>query len=74
MRRRIVLFAIAIVLVASAMLPASSGIAAPPPIPGGFATNPILQPPFENGEPLPIKIGLHIVNIASIDEVNEQFR
>ena len=48
--------------------------AAPPPIPTGFSTDPILQPPFENGEPLDIKIGLHIVNIAAIDEVNEQFQ
>ena len=28
----------------------------------------------ENGKPLDIKIGLHIVNISSIDEVNEQFQ
>ena len=44
------------------------------PIPTGIATDPILQPPFENGKPIDVKIGLHIVNIAAIDEVNEQFQ
>ena len=39
----------------------------------GIATNPILQPPPYYGQPLEITVGLHIVNIASIDEVNEQF-
>jgi hypothetical protein len=74
MRRGIVLSALAIAFIASAMLPAASSCAAPPPIPTGFSTDPILQPPFENGEQLDIKIGLHIVNIAAIDEVNEQFQ
>jgi Neurotransmitter-gated ion-channel ligand binding domain/Neurotransmitter-gated ion-channel transmembrane region len=73
MRRGIVLFAIAIVVVAM-ISPTPVRAIQVPPIPGGFSTNPILQPPFENGEQLPIKIGLHIVNIASIDEVNEQFQ
>jgi hypothetical protein len=43
--------------------------AAPP----GIATDPILQPPPYHGQPLDIAIALHIVNIASIDEVDEQF-
>ena len=69
MRRGSLLIAIAIAL-AAAMLPAASRAAQTP----GIATDPILQPPYENGEPLDIKIGLHIVNISSIDEVNEQFQ
>ena len=70
MRRGSLVIAIAIAL-AAAMLPAASRAAQTP---GGIATDPILQPPYENGEPLDIKIGLHIVNISSIDEVNEQFQ
>ena len=42
--------------------------------PGGIATDPILQPPPYNGQPLEVTIGLHIVNIAAIDEVSEQFQ
>jgi hypothetical protein len=71
MRRGIVLFAIAIVLV-GAMLPTVAPRAAQTPT--GIATDPILQPPPYNGRPLEVSIGLHIVNIASIDEVSEQFQ
>lgn len=68
MRRAIVLFALAMVFVAGAAAPVRAA-----PIPTGIATDPILQPPPDNGRPLDVTIALHIVNIASIDEVNEQF-
>ena len=69
MRRGIVLVAIAIALVA-ATIPAPSRAAQTPT---GIATDPILQPPFEDGKPLDITIGLHVVNLAAINEVSEQF-
>jgi len=47
---------------------------AEPPIPGGIATDPILQPPFEDGKPIDVVIGLHVVNLAAINEVSEQFQ
>ncbi len=71
MRRGIVLFALAIVLVAGAMRPAAVRAAQTPT---GIATDPILQPPFEDGHPIDVTIGLHIVNLAAIDEVDEQFQ
>ncbi len=70
MRRGMVPFALAIVFVAGAMRPAAVRAAQTPT---GIATDPILQPPFEDGKPIAIVIGLHIVNLAAIDEVNEQF-
>src|ERR1700678_772712 len=69
MRRWSVLFALAMVFVAGA----SARVRAAP-IPSGIATDPILQPPAENGRPLDVTIALHIVNIAAIDEVSEQFQ
>ena len=69
MRRGIVLVAIAIALVA-ATIPAPSRAAQTAT---GIATDPILQPPFEDGKPLDITIGLHVVNLAAINEVSEQF-
>lgn len=72
MRRGIVLFAIAIFFIAGATLsPATAGAVQTP---GGIATDPILQPPPYNGQPLEVTIGLHIVNVAAIDEVSEQFQ
>ena len=71
MRRGIVLFAIAIFFIAGATLSSTTARAAQ--IPGGIATDPILQPPPYDGQPLEVVIGLHIVNIAAIDEVSEQF-
>ncbi len=70
MRRGIVAFALAIVV--GATLSAAPGRAAQTPT--RIATDPILQPPFENGNPIDIVIGLHVINIASIDEVSELFR
>src|SRR3984885_1550934 len=67
MRRWIV----AIAIVAAMLWPAESRAA---PTPTGIATDPILQPPFEDGKPLDITIGLHVVNLASINEVSEQFQ
>ncbi len=61
---------VATVAVASVMLWCVAGQAAPM----GIATDPILQPPPYHGQPLDIAIALHIVNIASIDEVSEQFQ
>src|ERR1700730_12267134 len=69
MRRGIV--ALALAIFAAMMWPAESRAAQPPP---GIATDPILQPPPYNGHPLDITIGLHIVNISSIDEVSEQYQ
>jgi hypothetical protein len=69
MRRGIVLVAIAIV--AALLWPAASRAAQ---IPTGIATNPIRQPPFEDGNPLDITIRLHVVNLAAINEVSEQFQ
>jgi hypothetical protein len=41
----------------------------------GIATDPILQPPNQaDGKPLEVVIGLHVVNLAAIDEVSEQFQ
>ena len=45
-----------------------------PRTPGGIATDPILQPPYEDGQPIDMVIGLHVVNLASINEVEEQFQ
>src|SRR5580700_7466471 len=75
MRRGIVLFAIAIFCVMGVSLTSAAGIAAQlPPRPGGIATDPILQPPYEaDGQPIDMVIGLHVVNLASINEVEEQF-
>jgi hypothetical protein len=72
MRRGIVLFAIAIFFIAAATLSPTTARAVPTPT--GIATDPILQPPPYNGQPLEVVIGLHIVNIAAIDEVSEQFQ
>ena len=70
MRRGIVAFALAIVV--GATLSPAAGRAAPTPT--GIATDPILQPPFEDGKPIDVALGLHVINIAAIDEVSEQFR
>lgn len=64
----------ATVAVASAMLWCVAAAAAITVSPSTrIATDPILQEPQYHGQPLEIAIALHIVNIASIDEVNEQF-
>ncbi len=74
MRRRIALIALAIVLVVGAMLSPALATAPLPSTPTGIATDPILQPPYETGgKPIEVVIGLHIVNLASIDEVKQQF-
>ena len=70
MRSGIVAFALAIVV--GATLSPVAGRAAPTPT--GIATDPILQPPFEDGKPIDVVIGLHVINIAAIDEVSEQFQ
>ncbi len=36
--------------------------------------NPLLRPPNLNGQPLEVAVGMHIFNIASIDEVAQQFQ
>jgi len=69
MRRGIV--ALAMMIVAAMLCPAESRAAQ---IPTGIATDPILQPPPYNGQPLDVTIGLHVVNLASINEVSEQFQ
>ena len=69
MRRGIVVLALAIF--ATAMLRPGASCAAPAP--AGIATNPILQPPFEDGKPIEIVIGLHVINLAAISEVSEVF-
>src|SRR6266481_7067189 len=69
MRRGIV--AIAIGIVATMWWPTASRAAQTPT---GIATDPILQPPSEDGKPLDITIGLHVVNLAAINEVSEQFQ
>ena len=71
MRRGIVLFALAIDLIAGAMRPAAARAAQTP---SGIATDPILQPPFEGGKPIAVTLGLHVINLAAIDEVSEQFQ
>jgi hypothetical protein len=70
-RRRIFLFALAIAFIAGAMRAAAARAASTPT---GIATDPILQPPFEDGKPIDVTIGLHVINLASIDEVSEQFQ
>src|SRR6266852_8454868 len=57
---------VATVIVASVMLWCVAGHAAP-------SADPTLQSPPYQGQPIDIAIGLHIINIASIDEVTEQF-
>jgi Neurotransmitter-gated ion-channel ligand binding domain/Neurotransmitter-gated ion-channel transmembrane region len=74
MRRGRVLFALAILFIVSAILLAAAAQAAGQSTPTGIATDPILQPPFEDGKPIDMMVGLHIVNLAAIDEVNEQFQ
>ncbi|HEX9500209.1 MAG TPA: hypothetical protein VGA10_01015 [Thermoanaerobaculia bacterium] len=69
MRRGIV--ALALATVAAMLWPAESRAAQAPT---GIATDPILQPPPYNGQPLDVDIGLHVVNLASINEVSEQFQ
>ena len=77
-RRGIVLFALAIFCVVGGVsLTPVASIAAQlqlPRTPSGIATDPILQPPYEDGQPINVVIGLHVVNIASINEVEEQFQ
>ena len=71
MRRGIVLIAFAI-FVGAWLTPGESRAAQTPT---GIATNQVLQPPYqEGGKPIEILIGLHVVNLTSIDEVNEQFQ
>ncbi len=70
MRRGIVSIALAI-LVGATLSPAPGRAAQTP---AAIATDPILQPPIENGKPLDVVLGLHVINIAAIDEVSEQFR
>ena len=72
MRRGSVLFAIAICFLLNATVSTVTSRAAE--IPTGIATDPILQPPFQDGKPLDIRIGLHVVNLAAINEVSEQFQ
>ena len=67
MRRWIV----AIAIVAAMLWPAESRAVQTP---SGIATDSILQPPFDDGKPLGITIGLHVVNLAAINEVSEQFQ
>ena len=63
---------IALAIVAIAMLPPASARAAQNR--SGIASDPLLQAPYEeDGKPIDVVIGLHVVNLASIDEVNEQF-
>ena len=71
MRRGSGLFAVAIFFLLSATFSTITSGAAE--IPTGIATDPILQPPPEDGKPIEVTIGMHIVNISSIDEVSEQF-
>ena len=59
----------ATVIVASVMLWSVAGAAAT----SAVANDPILQAPPYQGQPINIAVGLHIINIASIDEVTEQF-
>src|SRR5208337_4414747 len=70
MRRGIVPFVLALVVAIAMLSPAPVHAAQTPT---GIATDLILQPPPYNGQPLEVTIGLHILNIAAIDEVNEQF-
>jgi Neurotransmitter-gated ion-channel ligand binding domain/Neurotransmitter-gated ion-channel transmembrane region len=72
MRRGIVLFAIAIFFIVGATLSPATARAVQTPT--GIATDPVLQPPFEDRKPIDVAIGLHIVNLAAIDEVDEQFQ
>ena len=74
MRRGIAfLFAFAMVCVMAAMLSSPSASAAQTLT--GIAPNPVLQPPYrEGGKPIEVVIGLHVVNLAAIDEVSEQFQ
>jgi hypothetical protein len=66
--------AAAVALAAVVLWCAAAGAAAiEQAAPLGISTDPILQPPPYHGQPLDIAIALHIVNIASINEVNEQF-
>ena len=69
MRRGFVALAFAIVAVM--LWPLESRAAQNPT---GIATDPILQPPPNNGQPLDVTIGLHVINLASINEVSEQFQ
>jgi Neurotransmitter-gated ion-channel ligand binding domain/Neurotransmitter-gated ion-channel transmembrane region len=75
MRRAIFLVALAIVFAAGATLSPKTVSAERPPTPTGIATDPILQAPYEaGGKPIAVVVSLHIVNLASIDEVNQQFQ
>jgi hypothetical protein len=60
---------VATAIVASVMLWSVAGAAATSTV----ANDPILQAPPYQGQPINIAVGLHIINIASIDEVTEQF-
>jgi hypothetical protein len=60
---------VAILVVASVIGWCVAGYAAQ----SGIADDSILQAPPSQGQPIDIAIGLHIINIASINEVTEQF-
>src|SRR5208282_1475795 len=61
------LLSIAQLASATAAPPAAVPTAAPP------AQSLTLLPPPSHGQPVNIGVGIHIINIASIDEVKEQF-
>lgn len=69
MRRGIVFVALAIIVVAT--LSPVGRCAERPPV--GVPIDPMLQPPPYNGRPFDITIGLHVINLAEIEEVRQQF-
>jgi hypothetical protein len=62
---------LALAMFAGAMISPVAGRAAPSL--AGIVTDPIRQPPFEDGNPIEVTVSLHVINIAAIDEVSEQF-
>ncbi|MBE3603912.1 hypothetical protein IMX07_09775 [bacterium] len=65
--------AIAIVFVAIGARAAAANDGARPPRLVGVPDDPRLFPPIAGGRPLRVALALHVINLASIDEVAQQF-
>jgi Neurotransmitter-gated ion-channel ligand binding domain/Neurotransmitter-gated ion-channel transmembrane region len=74
-RGQLVLLALAALLAGS--LAASAAAAASAPLaafPAGLDPNAMLSPPLIGGGPVKVTVALHVLNLASIDEVTERFQ
>lgn len=67
-KRIVTVLAAATVLVVALIAPRAFALTLLDPV-----TDPLLAPPVEKGKPVTVELTLEVLNIPSIDEVNEQF-